>query len=474
MSDNTKSAVGFTHGHNSINFSVSEFSLKPIARALQISAVGIGLGLGQSAHAAIITVTGSGDINNNCTLREALVSVNAAAAVPGCTAVGAFGTNDTIVFGGELAAGGTIPLSAGILYLDDNLSVAINAPIEGVTVDGQSNSGVMGVGNSASLSIDNLTITGGSAILGAGVYLGKYGSLTATNSTITGNTANLLGGGIHGKYGSQISLEESFVTQNNAPYGGGISSVHMGGPGTQSGIALDNSTVMNNMAVASGSYGSSGGGILTFGNVTNYINESTISGNTAIGSATEGGGEGGGLSILSNPNSNKYNQIINSTITDNVSSGGVSAYGAGIFMNGDVGGEEQPGLAIVSSSITSNTASGSGGGVALREAIAFSKYGSLSSNMSSQSGGGLALESAALITFGTSIVSNNAEDNGGGAYLDEASVIYALPSFGSGSITNSLPTAISNQPLILAAGCILQRVQAQVTHPQYSVARQMF
>lgn len=420
-------------------YSPRPFSLKPIARLLSVGALGVGLGLSQSAHAATITVTSSNDIDNNCTLREALDSFAANALEPGCSMTGGFDVDDTIVFGGELAAGGTIPLSQGYLSLAANESVTINAPSNGVTVNGQSASQVMLVAGSASLTIDSLTITSGLGSNGAGIIVSEGASLTATNSTVSGNTANY-GAGILALDNTAISIEDSSVSQNTASFGGGIAV--LGGSGSST-LNLQDSTVQNNTAVMYGtSQGGAGGGILTFLDVEVTINETMVSGNTAIGIGGEfanSGGEGGGIAILSH--SGKYATITNSQISNNVSSATPSnsfrAQGGGIFMTG-VDDENLATLIVKYSSISNNTAASNGGGIGGEYFIVQAVNNTISNNTSSRSGGGIALSYSGMASINNSIISNNASLRGGGASLDSSSALIAT----SGSISNN--TAGSN------------------------------
>ncbi|WP_017292885.1 choice-of-anchor Q domain-containing protein [Geminocystis herdmanii] len=147
---------------------------------------------------------------------------------------------------------------------------------------------VFDVLNDATLTLENVTVTGGYAeSSGGGVRVNNNGTLNVFSSTIDGNTATFDGGGVFA-----------------------LSTVN-----------IINSTISNNRVIAN-SFGEGGGGLRLNGNV--LIENSTISGNTSNRDA-------GGLYI-----SSTETIITNSTITNNVadanSSG--SGNGGGIFRSG--------------------------------------------------------------------------------------------------------------------------------------------
>jgi len=212
---------------------------------------------------------------------------------------------------------GTVLVSGTI---DDNVvvnsqSVTIEQDPAGnpAEIDGTGNGPVMTTEGDALLTVNQLTLTGGSAPSGGGLLL-VGGDATITNSTISGNTATETGGGI-----------------SNGSY-----------------FNLIDSTVSGNTALGSGFIGGSGGGISTGSGGSDSIVDSTISGNTAggVGSGAEGGGilNGGGSQIISN-----------STISGNTSTGA----------NGGGGGfsDEGGSVTITDSTISGNSATGYGAAI---------------------------------------------------------------------------------------------------------------
>lgn len=315
-------------------------------------ALGVGLGFGQAADAATFTVTNLND-NGAGSLRQAIVDANNAAGA------------DAVTFQAGLT--GTIALTTGQLYISD--SVDIQGPGSAVlTVSGNNASRVFYLYNSDALidvSISGLTITGGSANIGAGI-VDFDENLTLDHVAITGNQASNNGGGLWA-IGSDYSLtiRDSAVSGNTASTdGGGVYLYDSGGP-----ILIQRTTISNNQAV-----NGSGGGIYLYGpddDVT--IEDSTISGNTA---AIAGGGvylydtDGGAV-----------------TLRGTTISGNDAAYGGGLFSNST----DDP-IVIQSSTISGNQATvGPGGGIFLYSFYdSFTiEHSTIAGNSSADAGGGL-------------------------------------------------------------------------------------
>ena len=211
-------------------------------------------------------------------------------------------------------------LSANASLLDDNLRVINFASASGT------------------LSLSNLTVTGGRTTGTGGGITTSSGDILLVNSSLkgnstTGNSAD--GGGIHSDSGD-VSLTNSTVSGNrtdgNGSDGGGVI--------TFSGnVSLTNSTVSGNIT---GGDNSEGGGIYTFsGDIT--LNTSTLSGNSTRGSSSEGGGiitgngnislsnstvtgnsaalaAGGGIYVLETSTASRFS-VVNSILAGNSSNG---------------------------------------------------------------------------------------------------------------------------------------------------------
>lgn len=175
-------------------------------------------------------------------------------------------------FSSLLAAGvpATITLNGTALELNDqNGTLAINGPTSNpLTIDANGNSGVFVNDAGSTAVINNLTISGGAADMGAGIN--NSGMLTLCNSTVTGNTASESGGGIGSTTGT-LTVSDSSVSNNYAYDGGGICS--------NSTLNITDATIQNN-------YAWEGGGIYTSASTT--ITGSTLSANTALRASTVG------------------------------------------------------------------------------------------------------------------------------------------------------------------------------------------
>ena len=233
----------------------------------------------------------------------------------------------------QLNSPGETILIAGTIddnVLINNTSVEIaqdpgGSPAE---LDGEGKNSVITVEGSSILRLNQVTVTGGSATSGGGIFVAN-GIATINDSSISGNTATSVGGGVATSAGS-IVLNASTVSGNTAKDAGG-------GIGTGSGpFRLFDSTVSGNTVTGPVSFGQGGGIDTSLGG--GVILDSTISHNTVEG----GGASGGGLFVEGGSDT-----VLNSTISDNTAAGP----GGGITANGV--------LDISDSTISGNTASSS-------------------------------------------------------------------------------------------------------------------
>ena len=202
-------------------------------------------------------------------------------------------SGDTINF----SCSGTITLTTTI-YINKNLT--IDGTGQTVTISGGGTVQVMDV-DSASLTLNNLTIANGSVATGptggGGIYLRAGGTLTVTNSTFSDNSTINNGGGIFQNGGTLIITNSTF-SGNSAASGGGIAS----GSGT---TTITNSTFSGNSAT-----GGTGGGI-DIGGSTTTITNSTFSGNSATS------GTGGGITQVAGTVTLRNTIVANSILSGN-------------------------------------------------------------------------------------------------------------------------------------------------------------
>ena len=191
-----------------------------------------------------------GDISlvRECTLRAAIQQANAL-----------HGTSDNIDFASWL--NGTITLTQGLLTIANDTSgpdLTIEGPGgSGLTVSGINTDRVFLIDSGSDVTINRLTISGGSKGFGGGIL--NNGTLTLTNATVSGNTAELAGGGIFN--GGTLTVRNSTVSANTAGVDGGIHTE--GGVGT---AKLTNTIVARNVATtdpdASGLFTSLGNNLI--------------------------------------------------------------------------------------------------------------------------------------------------------------------------------------------------------------------
>ena len=353
------------------------------------------LGLSSLAWAATLTVSTAkdelvdfGNTINDCSLREAIISINEGRNMFGCTATGTYGSNDKIVLpagtyeliqtfdtpqnqnegnlnlrraitidgagaastiidgfgvGGRSSCGGVINID------DGSRETSFAAVIRGVTIRrgrisddicrssaivADTERGGGGIYNAENLTLEDVVLRDNDATAGPGSGGGllNLGKLVIRDSHILDNAANFSGG---------ISNQGDLLVEGSV-IGGNVANQDSGGLGNgrRGQVTLVDATVRDNRA------GLGGGGVSNlFEQASLTIVGSTISGNVAAG---EGGGVqqvfGDGLLV-----------IMNSTISGNSAGGS----GAGIFANDGV-------TRISSATIRDNTvtsASAGGGGV---------------------------------------------------------------------------------------------------------------
>ena len=241
--------------------------------ALALVALVIGLTfVSAPARAATLTVANTNDSGFG-SLRQAILDANA---------------GDTITFAPALS-GQTITLTPGPLNITKDLTINGDLNNDGapdITVSGHNASRVFKIYNSATVTLEGLTITGGNSPGGGGI-LAAGGTLTVIHSTVSGNEAvgpSGTGGGIYAA-GGNLTVTHSVVSGNSVRDGRGGGIYAVGGT-----LTVTHSTVSGN----SGGFGGSGGGIYVEGETLTVTN-STLASNS-------GAFNGGALTIIRSPN----------------------------------------------------------------------------------------------------------------------------------------------------------------------------
>ena len=174
----------------------------------------------------------------------------------------------TIAFAGDITA-------AEVTTAIDNATSGLTLTIdgEGHSLDADGHGSTLRVARDTTVTIADLTITGGNATTGDGTGGGieNRGALEIVDATVTGNSATQ-GGGIYN--GGDLTVRRTTIDSNTAASGGG-GVLNNGGP-----LTIERSTLSRNDADFGGGVFNNNEGALTLTN-------STVSGNTAT---TVGGG----------------------------------------------------------------------------------------------------------------------------------------------------------------------------------------
>ncbi len=249
-------------------------------------------------------------------------------------------------------------------------------------IDGNGEHRVLHVPKGVTANLAGLSITGGNADGGGGLW--NLGALTMTGCTVSGNLA-FEGGGIVNQGDGVLSLVQSTVLGNHASRDGGGGIVNL-----TAAMTITGSTVSANTTTGIG------GGILQVGGseTSLTITDSTVSGNRSSGS-------GGGIQSFAKLT------MKNSTVSDNEvgygNGGGISASGAVALTNSTISGNRA--LGDCSPNV------GNGGGIFMSDETLTTTNTTLSGNVAVNAGGGVySWWSSTLIFANTLVEGDCAED----------------------------------------------------------------
>ena len=337
---------------------MSKYALRQASPSKLTIAVGLALGAGTASAGSDIPVTTTADAGPG-SLRQAIIDANNSAGSDSIDMSAISGSTITLSSDlDQIAEYEDLQISGANVTLDGNGQACFyseaNLYISDLTITncagtpfGKSASrygGAIEVAGGNSLYLVDAVITGNTADVGGGVYVG--GDAYILNTTISNNSATGNVGGISAT--ESLTILESTITGNSAgESSGGFRCSSLYGCS----FNMQNSSVTGNTAVEG-----AGGGFAyaKYGDQGVFIDASTISSNTA-------GIEAGGVSIVT-----KYeaplNQINNSTVTANSAAIGGGIYTLDIYYNeygvdlGDVTFD------INGSTIAVNTSTASAGG----------------------------------------------------------------------------------------------------------------
>lgn len=287
---------------------------------------------------------------------------------------------------------------------DLDVTSSISVKGDGATVDGQKRDRVFDVRPGASLTLKNITVTGGVAAGALGTDGGggvrNAGTLDVDGATITRNSAERAGGGIEAQPGSTTTVSRSTLSYNttgNSPGNGG--GLHVTGAGT---VHVDRSVISGNAAA------SEGGGLWNSGSGVMTVDRSTVSGNTASGPAADEGGGG----LFQDAGATGTLTVTRAEIIHNVADGAAGS-GGGIL-------NDEGTLVVERSTVQSNSAKRAGGGIEANVGRTTLERTDLIGNTTGNhpgNGGGLHLTGAGRITIDRgSVTGNSAAKEGGGLW----------------------------------------------------------
>ncbi|MBQ8285295.1 MAG: hypothetical protein IJZ10_03225, partial [Thermoguttaceae bacterium] len=281
----------------------------------------------------------------------------------------------------------------------------------GVTIDadGRSRGFNVKAGTKAEpVTIKGLTITGGSARDGGGIYVSEAGALALYDSALIGNRATSWGGGGLCADGPATVVNCRFV-ENEARDGGGLCVA------TGATLTLADSTFIGNAAFGSGW---DGGAIRVYADCVATIDGCEIRENEAA--------KGGGISVATGGKAT----ISNSTIADNVATvyggGGLGINGEATISNSTITGNSSPtyggglnvnGVASIDGSVISGNTATYGGGIHSDgpSGVLSLTDSTLSNNVATSHGGGLCVDGRGTVE--NVVFSGNAATYGGGIHV---------------------------------------------------------
>ena len=257
------------------------------------------------------------------------------------------------------------------------------------------------------LTVDNVTLTGGSANGGTGggaVFIAPGGMFSLTNSSLISNTARF-GGGIYNSGDSNIvdsNLVGNSASENESSQGGAIYNTDD--------LILTTSDLTGNSATLDGGaiYNNIGGaGVMV-------VSFSSIAGNVANSDATNGG-NGGGIYHHTGPLYLNFSTVAGNLALPSAPGelGGSTSDGGGLYLSGDV--------TMVGTLIDTNGALNGAGIYALPSANAVLSQTLVIANAAAEDGGGI-YNRGDMVLDNAIVWANVATlGDGGGLYIDSGS-----------------------------------------------------
>jgi len=433
-------------------------SLAAAGMLVAVSPAGL---VNSASRGATIVVSSTADViraDGSCTLREAIRSANLDQAIGGCSA--GHGTDTIVLPAGHFVLKISGTAENGGLSGDLDLWTAMTIRGSGglpTIVDGGGVDRVFDVVGDAHVTIDHLTIEGGSTTdavgtdddHGAGIT--TSGTLTLTNSVVDGNSTGPegAGGGIYNT--GTLSVSDSVISNNHSGSGGGIYSSRSAAIRYD---LIDANTADGRDAVQGPD---AAGGISSHGWLDVY--QSVVTGNEGRGEWGNGGiAMDGGVVSLTAIESNGSGECGTGGIVMNntVLSRSTVAYNSGGYCG--VAGVYAINSQVVNTTISSNEVSNGGGGSSggIRSEGSSLVNVTIAFNGSVSGPGGLDPEFAIGSLNPTVLTSSIVADNTG----QLASSGATAPDCG-GSVASGQRSLVSGGYNLIgnAAGCVIARQQ---------------
>ena len=267
------------------------------------------------------------------------------------------------ITGGTASAGGGIANLEGTLTLNHTTVTGNTANATGPGGGGIF-SGTMGTGPVGTTTLNFSQVNGNTSLSSAGGILNHAGTLILNASQVDGNTAAVGGGGVASGTGGLGGNSSSFLTVNLSQIDHNTSN---GGPASGAGGVANGGTATINASQVNGNIapGGNGGGILNHGAMT--INASTVNNNTTPTDSSGHLGGGGGIANLNiTPLTGVADSGVLTLNASQVNGNTGTGRGGGILEDGvnpdDTLGPPGGPLTLKLSQVTGNSA-GQGGGI---------------------------------------------------------------------------------------------------------------
>jgi Ca2+-binding RTX toxin-like protein len=302
----------------------------------------------------------------------------------------------------DAASFGDLDITAGdLVIIGNSASTSI--------IDANQIDRVFDVFNGTSLSLQNVTVTGGQTVGGNdGGGVRSLGTLAVTDSTLTGNSTDASGGAIYSASTGTSNILSGNITATDAALSVGSAAAF---PAQAGFVILVGNEQMRVEAINGTSF-----------SVTRAVNGSTATVHSA----------GATVSVVDM-------SLTNATIETNSADFGAAVFndggtvaitGSSIISNaaatdgGGVYNDRTATLNVVDSTLVSNTAGRDGGGVYNNDSATASVTNStLNANSAARNGGGLFNEIVATASLNNTRFSANSATDGGGIYNEDGQVV---------------------------------------------------